>query len=178
MHQNYNYHHSDYSSNYRLDYRHEWKLNCTHQIDPETSTKMKERQISVKTPRQREKSSMPKSTDLTNINAFTVYDSANECKSISLKNTLESDPSIHSEISPNCSSETFSEVTRKINEKEDLIREEKVIKEYRKRKRSASDSQSKAPMALKMLKASTLLNDNIPGTSFTGSEKTAKVTEE
>ena len=33
-------------------------------------------------------------------------------------------------------------------------------------------------MALKIVKASSLLNTNIPRTSFTGSEKTAKVTEE
>ena len=58
------------------------------------------------------------------------------------------------------------------------MREEKVIKECRKRKRSTSDPQSEAPLALKIVKASTLLNANIPRTSFTGSEKTAKVTEE
>ena len=52
-----------------------------------------------------------------------------------------------------------------------MIREEKVIKEWRKRKRSTWDLQSEAPLALKIVKASTLLNTNIPRTSFTGSEK-------
>ena len=65
-----------YNPNYKLDYQHEWKLHCTHQIDPETNTKMKERQTSVKTLRQRDKFSIKKSTNLNNINAFTVYDSA------------------------------------------------------------------------------------------------------
>ena len=60
MHQNCDHHHSDHSSDYRMDYRHEWKLHCTHRIDLEASTKMKERQLSVKTLRQREKSSMLK----------------------------------------------------------------------------------------------------------------------
>ena len=69
-------------------------------------------------------------------------------------------------------------VKTEITKKEDLIREEKVIKECRKRKRSTSDPQSEAPLALKIVKASTLLNTNIPRTSFTGSENTAKVTEE
>ena len=115
VHQNYNHHHSDNTSDYRLDYWHEWKLHCTHQKDPETSKKMKQRQISVKILRQREKSSMPKSTDFTNINAFTIYDSAKESRSICSKSIWESDPSIHSEISPNCSSENLSEVTGKIN---------------------------------------------------------------
>ena len=69
-------------------------------------------------------------------------------------------------------------VKTEITKKEDLIREEKVIKECRKRKRSTSDPQSEAPLALKIVKASTLLNTNIPRTSFIGSEKIAKVTEE
>ena len=72
----------------------------------------------------------------------------------------------------------LSEVIEEINKKENLIREEKVINECRKRKRSTSDPQSEAPLALKIVKASTLLNTNIPRTSFNGSEKTAKVTEE
>ena len=62
--------------------------------------------------------------------------------------------------------------------KEDFIREEKVIKECRKRKRSTSDPQSEVPLALKIVKASTLLNTTIPRTSLTGYENTAKVTEE
>ena len=90
-----------------------------------------------------------------------------ECKSIGFKNTLESDPSINCEIFPNCNSETLSEVTGKMNKKEDLIRKEKLIKEFRKRKRSTSDPQSEAPLALKILKASTLLNRTISRT-FTG----------
>ena len=68
-------------------------------------------------------------------------------------------------------------VKPEVTKKEDLIREEKVIKQCRKRKRSTSDPQSEAPLALKIVKASTLLNTNIPRTSFTGSEKTAEVTE-
>ena len=117
---------------HRVDYRYEWRLHCTRQIDPETSTKTKERRVSVETLRQREKSYMPKSTNLTNKNAFTVYNSAKECKGIRFKNTLQSDSNIHSKISPNSSSENLSEVTRKINKKEDLTREENVIKECRK----------------------------------------------
>ena len=68
MHQSYNHRQSNHSPYYRLDYRHEWKLHCTRQIEPETSTKMKGRQISVKTLGQREELCMSKSTDL--INAF------------------------------------------------------------------------------------------------------------
>ena len=58
-----------------------------------------------------------------------------------------------------------------------MIKEEKVIKECRKRKISTSDPQSEAPLALKIVKTSTLLNTNIPRTSFAVSEKTAEVTE-
>ena len=103
----------------------------------------------VKTLRQREKSSMLKLTDLTNINAPAIYDSGKECKSICFKNTLGSDLSIHSEISSNHSSGNLSEVTDKINKKENFIKEEKVTKECRKRKISTSDPQSEAPLSLK-----------------------------
>ena len=73
--------------------------------------------VSVKTLRQREKSSMLKLTDLTDINAPAIYDSAKECKSICFKNTLGSDPSIHLEFSPKNSSGNLSEVIEKINKK-------------------------------------------------------------
>ena len=70
------------------------------------------------------------------------------------------------------------EVTTKITEEDDLIREKNFTKESTKRKRTTSDPQSEAPLDLKMVKASTLLNDSIPETSFTVSEKTAGVAEE
>ena len=58
-------------------------------------------------------------------------------------------------------------VRTEVTKKEDLIREENVIKECRKRKKSTSDPQSEAPLALKIVKTSTLLNTNIPKTSKT-----------
>ena len=114
---------------------------------------MRERQIVVKTLKQREKFSMPKSIDLTNINSI-------------MENLLGKYGKIHEE-----------KVTTEVTEEDDLIREDKFIKELRKRKRSASDLHSEARLALKIVKASTLLNDYIPKTSFTVSEKTAKVAE-
>ena len=70
-----------------------------------------------------------------------------------LQNTLGSDLSIHSEFSPNHSTGNLLEVTEKINKKENLIKDEKVIKDYRKRKISTSDPQSEAPLSLKIVKA-------------------------
>ena len=128
---------------------------------------------------------MSKSTDL--INAFSEHDNAKECETTRFQNTLKSDSILDSEVSSNPIMKNLLGKSGKLNkervktevtEKEDLIREEKVIKECIKRKRSTSDPQSEAPLTLKIVKASTLLNTNIPRTSFTGSEKTEKVTEE
>ena len=80
-------------------------------------------------------------------------------------------------MSPNYTTENLLGISGKIN-KEDLIREEKFIKESRKWKRNTSDTQNVAPLAQKIVKASTLLNENIPKTSFTVPGKTAKVAEE
>ena len=182
---NYNHRQSNHSPDYRLVYQHEWKLQCTRQIEPEISTKMNGRQISVITLGQREELYVSKSTDL--INAFTEHDNAKECKTTRSENTLKTDLISDSEVFPISIMRNLLGKSGKLNKrrvktevtkKEDLIREEKVIKECRKRKRSISDPQSEAPLAVKIVKASTLINTNIPRTSFTGSEKTAKVTEE
>ena len=142
---------------------------------------MKGRQISVKTLGQREELCMSKSTDL--INAFTEHDNAEGCETTRSENTLKSDSILDSEVSSNSIIKNLSGKSGKLNKervktevtkKEDLIREEKVIKGCRKRKRSTSDPQTEASLALKIVKASTLLNNNIPRASFTGSEKAAK----
>ena len=155
MHQNYNHRQSNHSPDYRIDY---W---------------------------QREKLCMSESTVL--INAFTEHDIAKECETTRFENTIKSDSILDSEISSNSIMKNLlgksgrsnkERVKTEVTEKEDLTREEKVIKECRKRKRSTSDPQSKTPLALTIVKASTLLNTNIPRTSFNASEKTAKVTEE
>ena len=51
-------------------------------------------------------------------------------------------------------------VKTEVTKTKDLIRKEKVIKECRKRRRSTSDPQSEPHLALKIVKASTLLNTN------------------
>ena len=59
-----------------------------------------------------------------------------------------------------------------------MIKGEKFIKESRKWKRNTLHPQNKAFLTLKIVKASSLLNDNIFKTLFNASKKTAKVVRE
>ena len=79
---------------------------------------------------------MSKSTDL--INGFTENDNAEECETTCFENTLKCDSILDSEVSLNSIMKNHSGKSGKLNKervktevtkKEDLIREEKVIKE-------------------------------------------------
>ena len=132
MHKKYNHHQYNHSPDYRIDYRHEWKFHCTHQKEPETSTKMKGRQISVNTFGRREELCTSRATDL--INVFRENDNAEECKTTRFENTLKGDSILDSEVSPNSIMKNLlgksgklnkETVKTKVAKKGDLIREKK-----------------------------------------------------
>ena len=105
--------------------------------------------------RQREELCMSESTDL--LNAFT--ENKNNLKSVLILDSEVSSHSIMKNLLGKFGRSNKERVKPEVTKKEDLIREEKFIKECR--KRSTSDPQSEGPLALKIVKASTLLNTNI-----------------